>query len=41
MSDAAKEFGVEGQALIVEPTMEGISAWIDVFDDGEDVVDMM
>jgi len=41
MSDAAKGFGVEGQALIVEPTMEGISAWIDVFDDGEDVVDMM
>ena len=35
MSDAAKGFGVEGKALIVEPMMEGISAWIDVFEDDD------
>ena len=35
MSDAAKAFGVEGQALIVEPTNEGIDAFIDVFDEEE------
>ena len=36
MSNAAKEFGVDGEALIVQPTSEGITAWIDVFESDDE-----
>ena len=35
MSDARKGLELKGKALIVEPMMEGISAWIDAFQDDD------